>query len=146
MSYLPEDLMVKVDVASMANSLEARSPFLDHKFIEFSATLPSHWKIRGLTSKYILKEAFKDYFPGEILKRGKQGFSLPLNQWFRGEWKDYLRDIVLSPRAVNRGYFSRRNLSCLIEDHIKGRANYGYPLWALLMMELWHRVHVNGIK
>jgi len=143
-AYLPECLLVKMDIATMSNSLEARSPFLDYRFVEFTASLPSAWKLKGLRSKHILKEAFRDFLPPEILNRGKQGFGIPLNEWFRGELKNYLRDVVLSPAALKRGYFNPDNLRSFIDDHIEGRANHGYRLWALLMLELWHRVFIDG--
>ncbi|MFH1352964.1 MAG: asparagine synthase C-terminal domain-containing protein, partial [bacterium] len=142
-AYLPECLLVKMDVATMANSLEARSPFLDYRFIEFTASLPAEWKLKGLRSKYILKETFRDFLPPEILNRGKQGFGIPLDEWFRGGLKDYLRDVVLSPAALKRGYFNSRNLRRFINDHVEGRANHGYRLWALLMLELWHRIFID---
>ncbi len=142
-AYLPENLMVKMDVACMANSLEARSPFLDHNLIEFTSTLPDNWKLKGFRSKHILKETFKDYLPEEIISRGKQGFGVPLGKWFRGELKNYLKEVVLSSKAIKRGYFNSANLKLLIDEHIEGRADYGYCLWALLMLELWHRVFID---
>jgi len=143
-AYLPEDLLVKMDIASMANSLEARSPFLDYNVIEFAASLPSTWKLRGLSSKYILKEAFKDILPDDIARRPKQGFGIPLAGWFRGEWLPYLKETVLSDRAARRGYFNMANVAKLVDDHAESRADYGYCLWALLMLELWHRVFIDG--
>ncbi|MCB4790790.1 MAG: asparagine synthase (glutamine-hydrolyzing) [Elusimicrobia bacterium] len=141
--YLPENLLIKMDIASMANSLEARSPFLDHKCIEFAATLPSSWKLRCFNSKYILKETFKDFLPEVILKRGKQGFGTPLGKWFRNELKDYLLQTILSEKAIKRGYFNETNLRKFVKEHIEGRADYGYCLWALLMLELWHIVFID---
>ncbi|RLD16153.1 MAG: asparagine synthase (glutamine-hydrolyzing), partial [Caldiserica bacterium] len=144
LAYLPEDLLIKMDIATMANSLEARSPFLDQYLIEFTSTLPSKWKLKGITSKFILKETFKDYFPEEILHRRKQGFSIPLGKWFRGEWKGFLKEIILSEKALKRGYFDGNRLRQFVYDHIEGRADYGYCLWALLMLELWHRVFIDN--
>ena len=142
--YLPEDLLVKMDIATMANSLEARSPFLDQKFIEFTATLPPEWKLAGLSSKRILKETFRDFLPYEILTRGKQGFGIPLGKWFAGSWSGYLKEVLLSEKAIKRNYFNVGHLKRFIDDHIEGRADYGYCLWALLMLELWHRVFIDG--
>jgi asparagine synthase (glutamine-hydrolysing) len=102
MTYLPEDLLVKMDIACMANSLEARSPFLDHEFMELVASLPARFKLKGQQSKYILKKAFADLLPPEILKRGKMGFGVPIEKWFRRELKDYVRDILLSQRSLQR--------------------------------------------
>jgi len=146
MSYLPECLLVKMDIASMANSLEARSPFLDHKVVEFSATLPSSWKIRGLTTKYILKKTFKGFLPSEIINRPKQGFGIPVGKWFRNDWKNYFREVVLSERALNRGYFRRESLERIFGEHISGYRDHGYRLWALLMLELWHRIYIDKEK
>ncbi len=142
--YLPEDLLVKMDVATMAHSLEARSPLLDHKFVEFAATLPPEWKLKGLKSKYILKETFKDFLPRGILTRRKQGFGIPLGKWFAGAWLGYLKEVLLSEKASKRGYFKMKNISRLINDHAEGKADYGYCLWTLLMLELWHRVFIDG--
>jgi asparagine synthase (glutamine-hydrolysing) len=143
-AYLPECVLVKMDVASMANSLEARSPFLDHKVMEFSASLPSSWKVHGLTTKYILKKAFKDFLPGPIVNRCKMGFGIPLGKWFRDEWKDIFRGIVLSEKALQRGYFNKATLENIYNDHVEGKKDYGYRMWVLLMLELWHNVYCDG--
>ncbi|PKN00393.1 MAG: asparagine synthase (glutamine-hydrolyzing) [Elusimicrobia bacterium HGW-Elusimicrobia-2] len=143
-TYLPECLMVKMDVASMANSLEARSPFLDYRLVEFAASLPSSWKIRGLKQKRILKDAFEDILPDAIINRGKQGFGIPIDKWFRNEWKEYFIDIVLSGKAASRGYFNIKEIQKLFEEHLSGKRQHGYRLWALLMLELWHRVFIDG--
>lgn len=143
MTYLPECLLVKMDIASMANSLESRSPFLDHKLIEFTASLPPEWKIRGFETKYILKYAFKDLLPREILGRKKQGFGIPVDRWFRQEWQGYFREVVLSQKALSRGYFQTDAIEQLFEEHIRGKKDNGYRLWALLVLELWHRVYID---
>ena len=144
MTYLPECLLVKMDIASMANSLEARSPFLDHKVIEFSASLPSSWKICGLSTKYILKKTFKDFLPPEIINRPKQGFGIPVGKWFRTSWKDYFREVVISPRAVQRGYFDKGYLEKIFNEHVSGVRDHGYRMWSLLVLELWHRIYIDG--
>jgi asparagine synthase (glutamine-hydrolysing) len=143
MTYLPECLVIKMETASMANSLEARAPFLDHKIMEFTSSLPSSWKLHGLTPKYILKKTFKDILPGEIFSRGKKGFGIPLGKWFRNDLKDYLQDTILSNRAVNRGYFNKKSLEELVHEHTSGCRDHGYRLWALLMLELWHKAFVD---
>ncbi len=138
-TYLPECLMTKMDIASMANSLEARSPFLDHEFVELVFRLPGSLKLKGLRGhKWILKEAFKDKLPPEILNRKKMGFGIPLGAWFRGPLKDFWRAHVLSPEALKRGYFEEKTLRRIWEEHQSGRRDHGYRLWALLMLELWH--------
>ncbi|HWU41603.1 MAG TPA: asparagine synthase C-terminal domain-containing protein, partial [Candidatus Acidoferrum sp.] len=142
--YLPDDLLVKVDIASMAHSLEARSPFLDHEFMEFAATIPSNLKVRGRTKKYILKRAFKDLLPAEILDRPKMGFGVPIDHWLRHELRDLAYDTLLGPRCLQRGYFRRETVQRLLEEHSRGKANWHYLLWTLLMLELWHRTYVDG--
>lgn len=139
MTYLPECLLVKVDIATMANSLEGRSPFLDHELMDLAAQIPSSLKLRGLTNKYILKKALSKLLPKEILHREKMGFGIPINQWFRGELKGYLKDIVLSERALSRGYFKKEAIENLIREHNDGLFDHGYRLWSLMMLELWHR-------
>ncbi|MBI3548983.1 MAG: asparagine synthase (glutamine-hydrolyzing) [Elusimicrobia bacterium] len=139
-TYLPECLMVKVDIATMANSLEGRSPFLDHELMELVFRMPGSWKLKGLRQhKWILKEAFKDSLPPRIRRRGKMGFGIPLGPWFRGQLKDYWRDHVMSDQALARGYFNRAAIQTIWDEHQSGRRDHGYRMWALLMLELWHR-------
>lgn len=139
-TYLPECLMAKVDIASMANSLEARSPLLDHEFVELVFRMKGDWKLRGLRGhKWIFKEAFKDKLPPDILKRKKMGFGIPLGSWFRGPLKSFWESHVLSPEALKRGYFEPTALARLWDEHQLGRRDHGYRLWALLMLELWHQ-------
>jgi asparagine synthase (glutamine-hydrolysing) len=146
-TYLPECLMVKMDIASMANSLESRSPFLDHEFIETVFRLPGDWKLKGLKGhKWILKKAFGDKLPKRIQRRGKMGFGIPLGAWFRGQLKDYWRDHVLSPEALARGYFNREALERIWDQHQSRRRDHGYRMWALLMLELWHRQYEPDFK
>ncbi len=146
-SYLPECLMTKMDIASMANSLETRSPFLDHKVLEFAFSLPGNLKLKGLTgTKWILKETFRDMLPPEIYSRGKMGFGIPVGLWFRGELKDYWAGACLSKKALDRGYFKPEEVFRLWDEHQAGRRDHGYKLWALLMLELWHRQYADGVK
>jgi asparagine synthase (glutamine-hydrolysing) len=142
--YLPYDLLVKVDVASMAVGLEARSPMVDHEFIEFVARLPARFKISGLTLKAIFKKALRGILPDSTLKRSKMGFGVPLEHWFRGELSDLIRDTLLSDRCLNRGYFKPAFIEELIAEHLAGRRNNQSRLWNLLMLELWHRVHIDA--
>jgi asparagine synthase (glutamine-hydrolysing) len=142
-SYLPYDLLVKMDIATMANSLEARSPFLDHHVMEFAARLPAHFKLRGTTLKYLLKKALRPLLPADNLRRRKQGFGVPVGDWFRGELRELLHDTVLSQRALQRGYFQGDALRQLVDDHVQRREDYTYQLWALLMLELWHREFID---
>ncbi|MBU0951929.1 MAG: asparagine synthase (glutamine-hydrolyzing) [Elusimicrobia bacterium] len=143
MTYLPECLLVKMDIASMANSLETRSPLLDHKLIEFTSSLPSNWKLHNLTSKYIFKEAFKDILPEQILKRGKQGFGIPVGKWFKNELRDYSHNVLLDSKSLNRGYFDKTEMRNLLDEHVTGKNDHGYRIWALLVLELWHRIYID---
>jgi len=136
-SYLPGDLLTKVDVASMSVGLEARSPFLDHEFVEFAMSIPPRFKLRGLRGKHILKKTFADLLPPQTLRRRKMGFGVPIAAWFRGELAGHLRDVLLSPRSLARGRFRPDALRRLVEDHIAGRADNAYKLWSLLVLEHW---------
>jgi len=138
LTYLPGDLLVKVDLASMAHSLEARSPFLDHRVVELALAMPVDHKLRlrGGRSKVVLKTAFADLIPREILTRPKLGFGVPLDRWFRGPLRDHLSAILLDPRTLARNLFRPEAVRSLIEDHLSGRRDHAYRLWALLMLEL----------
>jgi asparagine synthase (glutamine-hydrolysing) len=138
-SYLPYDLLVKVDIASMANSLEGRSPFLDHEVMEFAARLPAKMKLRGRSGKYLLKKTFSDLLPPQNVDRPKMGFGVPVGSWFRGPLQGLLRDSLLSSESTGRGYFVAKEVEKLVEDHIEGRADHSPKLWNLLMLEMWHR-------
>jgi asparagine synthase (glutamine-hydrolysing) len=138
LSYLPYDLLVKVDITSMANSLEARSPFLDHEVMELAACLPVRMKLNGSTSKYLLKRAFADILPRENSTRRKMGFGVPVGRWFRGPLRDLVCDSLLSHRGLGRGYFQPAALKDLVRQHMEGRADHTMQLWCLLMLELWH--------
>ncbi len=143
MTYLPNDLLVKVDIASMAVSLEARSPFLDHHVIEFAASLPEKLKLRGLTTKYILKKTLAKLLPAENLKRGKMGFGVPVGHWFRGEMQPFLRETILSEKSARRGLFRPDAVRRLVELHTRGERDYTHQLWTLLMLELWFQRFID---
>jgi asparagine synthase (glutamine-hydrolysing) len=142
-SYLPGDLLVKTDRMTMANSLEARCPFLDHQLLEFSCTIPSELKLKRMTTKYILKRALRDIVPQEIIDRKKHGFGVPVGRWFRTSLNTYLRDTLLSPEALARGYFHGSAVRRLIGEHESGKRDHGHRLWALLSLEVWHRVFID---
>jgi asparagine synthase (glutamine-hydrolysing) len=137
MTYLPNDLLVKVDIATMAVSLEARSPFLDHHVIEFAASLPQNLKLRRLTSKYLLKKVLRQLLPNENLNRRKMGFGVPIGHWFRGKMQPFLREVLLSDKAIRRGLFKTGVVRLLIDLHATGERDYSHQLWTLLMLELW---------
>lgn len=143
MTYLPEDLLVKMDVATMAHALEARSPLLDHKVMEFAARLPEQMKLRNWTSKYILKRMGRRFLPKEIFVRPKMGFGVPIGRWFRKELKSVLREILLDPKSLRRGYFKKETLTLLLEEHLQGKRDHSFKLWALLNLELWHGMFID---
>jgi asparagine synthase (glutamine-hydrolysing) len=140
-TYLPGDLLVKTDRMTMANSLEARSPFLDRELVEYAATLPDAWKLsrRGHT-KVILRQAFADLIPDRVNRRGKMGFGVPLDRWFRGELRPFLRDTLLAPDARCRTYLAHAELEKIVRRHETGEANFGQQLWCLLAFERWLRL------
>jgi len=142
-SYLPFDLLVKVDITSMANSLEARSPFLDHEVMEFAARLPVSLKLRGREAKYLLKHAFADLLPPQNVHRRKMGFGVPVGEWFRGPLRALLEDALLSQGALGRGYFQPATLRRLVAEHLGRQADHSFSLWNLLMLELWHREFID---
>jgi asparagine synthase (glutamine-hydrolysing) len=136
-SYLHDDLLVKADRMSMAASLEARAPFLDRALVEYVAGLPDDYKLRGRTTKAVLREAFADLIPEPVKRRGKKGFGVPLDAWFRHELRDYARDHLLSPSAKLRAYVSPVFLAQLLDAHQSGRVNHGHHIWTLLTFERW---------
>jgi asparagine synthase (glutamine-hydrolysing) len=143
-TYLPDDLLVKVDIASMAHGLEARSPFLDHELMEFVASLPSGLKLRGSSKKYLLKRAVKHLLPPEILNRPKMGFGVPIDLWFRRDLRDFTRELLLGRAARARGYFRPAVVERLINEHVAATRNWHYLLWNLVMFELWHQRFVDS--
>lgn len=142
-TYLPSDLLVKMDIASMSNSLEARSPFLDYRLLEFTSSIPSKWKIHNFSNKYILKKAFESFLPKEIISRKKQGFGVPVGRWLRNELKEYVKEILLSEKFFSRGYFERKGIEKILLEHFEQKEDHGYRIFALLVLELWHHVFVD---
>ncbi|MBL8175549.1 MAG: asparagine synthase (glutamine-hydrolyzing) [Bryobacterales bacterium] len=135
--YLPEDILYKCDRMSMAHSLEIRPPFLDHRIVEFAASLPEHLKIRGGTLKYVLRELMKDKLPPSIIHRKKEGFDIPAHHWFRETLKPLLLDSVNEAAARNSGVFDWPQLEAIMRSHFRRQANYGYHLWGLMTLFLW---------
>ena len=145
-SILTDDYLVKDDRMSMANSLEVRVPFLDHELLAFAASLPVEWRLRGLTTKYILRRAFRDFLPRTILRRGKYGFEAPIAAWFRGDlWKD-VQGLLLGERAQRRGLFDLKYVRHLLERHRAGEENLQRQIWALVMVEIWHQEYIDGVN
>jgi asparagine synthase (glutamine-hydrolysing) len=144
MSYLPDDLLVKMDLATMAHGLEARSPLLDHHLLELTASMPASVRFPGGRLKGLLKDAFRDALPEGHLARPKSGFGIPAQEWFRGPWAGFARDHLLAQDARIRRWFQPARLARLLDDHVAGRVANGYQLWTLLALELWHREVVEA--
>jgi asparagine synthase (glutamine-hydrolysing) len=137
-SYLPLDILTKVDRMSMAHSIESRVPLLDHVLVEFAATIPPEYQLRGGKSKYLFKQALRGVVPDSILDRPKRGFAIPLGRWFNGRFKDFVRDVLLSQRSVSRGIFNPTYLEKMISEQ-NGR-DLALPIWTLVCFELWCRM------
>ncbi len=142
--YLTDDLLVKMDRATMAHSLEARSPLLDHVLMEFAARLPVNLKLAGQEKKYLLKSSLRGVVPDEVFDRPKMGFCVPLSQWFREDLREMTHDILLSQRAQQRGYFRQESVQQVLKEHCRQDVDHGAHLWDLLVLELWHRTFVDG--
>jgi asparagine synthase (glutamine-hydrolysing) len=142
-TYLPGDLLPKSDIASMAHSLELRSPLLDHRVVELGLALPDHLKQHGRIGKVALRRAFAEELPELIAARGKTGFGVPLATWFRGELKPLARDVLLDDRARSRGWLRPHAVERLLDEHQSGGADHGHRIWTLVMLELWQRAHVD---
>jgi asparagine synthase (glutamine-hydrolysing) len=145
-TYLPGDLLVKMDIASMAHSLEVRSPLLDHEFMELCAAMPGSWKLEIGTTKKLFKDALRAWLPSELLDRPKQGFGVPIDEWLRGPLRELPGEILLDPTALSRGMFRPDYVRGLIRDHSEGRRNNGYRIWALVQLELWQRTFVDRLS
>jgi asparagine synthase (glutamine-hydrolysing) len=141
--YLAEDILTKVDRASMAVSLEVRAPFLDPRVAEFAASLPPSYKLRGRKTKYILKRAIKDYLPPFVTRRGKKGFGVPVAEWLKGKLRPLARDLLSPDRVRKAGVFNPEYVTKLQDEHERGVANHRKLLWTLLMFELWHESFVE---
>jgi asparagine synthase (glutamine-hydrolysing) len=144
MTYLPNDLLVKVDIASMAVSLEARSPFLDHKLIEFAASLPENLKMRRFESKSLLKKVAARVVPPDVIYRRKMGFGVPIANWFRGNMKKFVCDTLLSEKALGRGIVKPEMMKRLVTEHINAEGDHAFQVWTLLMLELWFQRFIDS--
>jgi asparagine synthase (glutamine-hydrolysing) len=142
-TYLPEDVLTKVDRMSMAHSIETRVPLLDNTVIDYAASLPARFKIQAGRRKHVLNEALRPLLPPGILDRRKQGFGIPLGNWFRGGLTDLFSDVLASPRARQRGYFEPAFVSRLVKEHLSGQRDHTLRLWQLTVFELWHRHYLD---
>jgi len=143
-TYLVDDILAKVDRMSMAVSLEARVPFLDHELVEFAARIPSSLKLRGFNRKYILKKAIGHLVPKKILTRGKEGFSIPMKNWLREELKPMMLDFLSEARLRRQGWFNPKYVSHLVQEHLQGQANHSHRLWPLIVFQMWCERYVTG--
>ena len=144
--YLAEDILTKVDRASMAVSLEVRAPFLDQRVAEFAASLPENYKLRGRTTKYILKRAAAPLLPAFVTRRGKKGFGVPVAEWIKGSLRPLVRDLLSPERIRKSGLFNPDYVTRLLDEHERGVANHRKPLWTLLMFELWQESFIETAK
>ena len=142
-TYLAGDILTKVDRMSMAHSIEARVPLLDQNLIEFVQTIPANFKLRGQTTKYILKQAMADFIPSEIINRPKMGFGVPLRKWLNNELREMLHDTLTDETARQRGLLNPQAVQSLLEEHERGRRDNSLHLWGLLTLELWHRSFID---
>jgi asparagine synthase (glutamine-hydrolysing) len=142
-TYLVDDIMVKVDRMSMATSLEAREPLLDHKLIEFAFGLPGHLKLHGLTTKWIFKKTVERLLPKENIYRSKEGFSIPIKHWLSVELRELLEDYLSEKRIAEGGFFQYAAVRKMMDAHIQGKENYSHQLWALLIFEIWRNNYLK---
>ncbi len=142
-TYLPCDLLAKVDITSMAHGLECRSPFLDHRVVELAASIPYRFKVNGDTVKPMLTSTLPDLIPESLRARPKMGFRIPLDHWFRDDLREFAHDILLAEKSLSRGYFRPAAIRQLLEEHTSGRWNHGDRIWTLLCLELWHHTFID---
>ena len=143
-SWLPDNLLERGDRMTMAASIEGRVPFLDHKLAEYVSGLPDEYRVRGLRTKWILREAARKLLPRRILERPKVGFRVPVNEWFRGPMRDFVSDHLLSKGSLTRRYYDPPVLDRVVSEHLQGRQNHEKLLWTLLNLEIWHRRYASA--
>jgi asparagine synthase (glutamine-hydrolysing) len=146
LSYLTDDILVKVDRAAMANSLETRVPFLDHEFFELVWSLPLNLKIQNNSGKKILKELLEKYVPKNLIDRPKQGFALPLGQWLRGPLRDWADELLSNKRLIDEGYFNSVIIRRVWNEHLSGKKDNSLKLWSVLMFQSWYEVNKSVIS
>jgi asparagine synthase (glutamine-hydrolysing) len=144
-TYLPDDLLVKVDIATMAHALEGRSPLLDHHLMEFAARLPARFKLRNGEQKFLLRQLARRRLPAPLVGLPKKGFGVPIDHWFRGELQGFTRDVLLGSAAAQRGYYRMPFVRRMLDEHAAGTARWHAQLWTLLMLELWLQMYIDRV-
>ena len=142
-TYLPGDILKKVDITSMMVSLEARVPILDHHLVEFAATIPHDLKLNGNTTKHLFKKAAEKLLPKELIYRPKMGFSIPASKWIKREWSDMSHDLVLGSRTLARNIFAPTFLNTIMNENKWGRRDHSVLIWTLMVLELWYREYID---
>jgi len=143
-SYLVDNILVKVDRMSMATSLETRVPFLDHRFVEFSATIPSRLKLQGKNTKYLFKKAMADVLPPQILNRSKEGFSIPIKNWLKEDLKPLMLEVLDQQKIKREGFFNTNYVEQLKKEHLSGKENHSHRLWSMMVFGIWQDLYLRG--
>ena len=143
---MPDHLLVIADRMCMAHSLENRSPLVDHRLVEYAASIPSHMKLKGMKLKHILRSVSSRYLPRELVYREKQGFGFPIALWLRNDLQHFLRNLFSQSRFVEMGIFEHHAIQSLIEEHLRGKVDHNFRLWILLNLELWYRMYFEGLS
>jgi len=146
MTYLPDDILVKVDRMSMACSLETRAPLLDHKVVEFMAKVPKKQKVTLIKTKVLLRILAQRYLPDAILRRPKQGFVIPLNAWLQRDLRPWMEDLLLASSFASRGLFNKAHIRRMVDDHVQRQRDYSQQLWALMVLEMWFQQNEQEAK
>lgn len=144
MTRMPDHLLTIADRMTMAHSLEARSPLIDYKVVEYAASLPRDMKLRGKNLKYLLKRVARRYLPDELIDRKKQGFAFPIAHWMRTDLRSFLENLFEESRFVELGLFEKDVVQALLQEHLQGKCDHNYRLWILLNLEIWYRMYFEG--
>ena len=137
LTYLPDDILCKVDRAAMSNSLETRIPFLDHRVVEHAWRMPFKMKIRNNNGKWALRQILYKYVPSDLIDRPKSGFAIPIGEWLRGPLKEWAEDLIEENKIIKQGFLNHKNVRKIWESHISGNADYTARIWSILMFQSW---------